>query len=676
MGVVVQATAPGTVTVNELRLVTPIKPPPTFSVFDVVTNGELTGRRTGHLEDAPVSLTLVPDPFHDLPASITVRTGTPSGPVWAVTNYDYNPGTGEIEFNMPADNVYIFAVCPIQTGQLTLTVGEQMRTKGTDTTARIPVSVSGVNENLFTDISDFEFLLEYDRSVMTFTGAVPGGAIPGWIIVDKKAVCDECWQGGDEEDCVFYPNFCDMPVDNCPPSCELTTCNTQANPFCNSIGVFMGESITEHLCDECKADEDCEELEDCKGRIVIGGMSGIRDNITQDGTIAYLYFDLDSDELDYDTEYPITIITDEPSTPEPQKKLQFTRINDSGGIVLIDVETVDGAVITRALGFVPETPGAPNLVSATTLVNETVTLLWEAPSDDGGSPITGYEYRTKLTSASVWGDEVVIPNSANLITVAVEGLPLHVSHDFQVRAVNAQGEGEWSGIEAATPYRQTVPMTLTVGSGGAKEDEDVTITITTSSLGSITDGINNFTFDITYDHTRLQFVGGVRGAAVPAASAAGFDASIYSPGVIRVTWDGEDHNMANHGVIAELTFTVRCDDTSEKIALGVAAAGLRFRNEFGTAFGVTPVPGEVTVLPETGGILWGDADLSGEVDMWDAVAILLWVNSGGTVQSIACMISARVTEPDGDPEMWDAIAILLFANGGGDPLVGLPNPRT
>jgi len=105
---------------------------------------------------------------------------------------------------------------------------------------------------------------------------------------------------------------------------------------------------------------------------------------------------------------------------------------------------------------VPSAPSAPTLTSG----NGALTVSWTAPAD-GGSAITGYTIRYKLTSASAWTEET---DDASPYTIT--GLTNGSAYEVQVRAINAAGNGAYSTSSSATPA--TVPSapaapTLTPG---------------------------------------------------------------------------------------------------------------------------------------------------------------------------------------------------------------------
>ena len=92
---------------------------------------------------------------------------------------------------------------------------------------------------------------------------------------------------------------------------------------------------------------------------------------------------------------------------------------------------------------VPDAPG--NLLADAT--DGAVTLMWEAPEDDGGAVITDYEYRIDQR-----GDWISIGSTATTHTVA--GLVNGTAYVFQVRAVNRIGRSGPSLPAEATPIAQ------------------------------------------------------------------------------------------------------------------------------------------------------------------------------------------------------------------------------
>ena len=106
-------------------------------------------------------------------------------------------------------------------------------------------------------------------------------------------------------------------------------------------------------------------------------------------------------------------------------------------------------------------PGAPASLMATAGDTE-VTLSWTVPGSDGGSAVTGYEYRVSVNGGSTWSpDWMDVPDGSDTgadrsdeRSYTVTGLDNGVLHTFEVRAVNVVGEG---APATATSTPVTVP---------------------------------------------------------------------------------------------------------------------------------------------------------------------------------------------------------------------------
>ena len=116
-----------------------------------------------------------------------------------------------------------------------------------------------------------------------------------------------------------------------------------------------------------------------------------------------------------------------------------------------------GHQFTLRLVLDPTAPEAP-IVAAINEGNQ-VRLSWTTPCD-GGIDITGHEYREKVGNGS-FGSWTPIPNSAagevNAASYTVTGLNNPSEYTFEVRAVNALGEGAISA-EAIVSNLPAVPL--------------------------------------------------------------------------------------------------------------------------------------------------------------------------------------------------------------------------
>ena len=140
-------------------------------------------------------------------------------------------------------------------------------------------------------------------------------------------------------------------------------------------------------------------------------------------------------------------------------------------------------------------PGAPSIDSVTP-GDETLAVAWSAPATDGGRDITSYDLRYIRSDApskadSNWTERDGIWTSGALRHI-LSGLTNGVEYDVQVRAVNAVGNGAWSGAGAGKPL--TTPSAPTIDS---VTPGDETLTVSWSAP-SDTGGSEVTGYDLRY----------------------------------------------------------------------------------------------------------------------------------------------------------------------------------
>ena len=125
-------------------------------------------------------------------------------------------------------------------------------------------------------------------------------------------------------------------------------------------------------------------------------------------------------------------------------KVRVSFIDDLGGgeTLTSDAFPLSGTVY---MAVVPE---APQNITAST-ANTRVVLGWEAPANDGGAPITKYQYRASADSGTSWSpDWTDVADGSDAGSdvsdergVTVTGLTNGTGYTFEVRAVNSAGGG-------------------------------------------------------------------------------------------------------------------------------------------------------------------------------------------------------------------------------------------
>jgi fibronectin type 3 domain-containing protein len=105
-----------------------------------------------------------------------------------------------------------------------------------------------------------------------------------------------------------------------------------------------------------------------------------------------------------------------------------------------------------ARGLSVNAPGAPTGLSAYA-GDASVALTWQAPSFDGGSPVTGY----RVYRGTAPGSESFLTSVGNVTSFDDTGLTNGETYYYEVSAVNAVGEGPLSAEASATPVALVVP---------------------------------------------------------------------------------------------------------------------------------------------------------------------------------------------------------------------------
>jgi fibronectin type 3 domain-containing protein len=121
----------------------------------------------------------------------------------------------------------------------------------------------------------------------------------------------------------------------------------------------------------------------------------------------------------------------------------------------------EGPLSNEASATPPNVPFAPLNLGADAGVGYIV-LTWEAPSSDGGSPITNYRIYKGTASDS----EIFLVEIGNMLTYNDTNVSPGVTYYYKVTAVNAVGEGPLSNQASATPPTvPTAPLNLTASTG-------------------------------------------------------------------------------------------------------------------------------------------------------------------------------------------------------------------
>ena len=146
---------------------------------------------------------------------------------------------------------------------------------------------------------------------------------------------------------------------------------------------------------------------------------------------------------------------------------------------------------------VPDAPAAPTGDGEDP---ETIEVLWEKPTNDGGADITGYELQVRRVNAEFMTTaDPPVENTGNSTITSLPATPtryLHrgvtadVEYFYRVRAINSVGKGDWSVASAAIDTD-----TAAAGTPGPTDMLDLSTTTLSATASSIT---------VTWDLPEIQ----------------------------------------------------------------------------------------------------------------------------------------------------------------------------
>ena len=134
--------------------------------------------------------------------------------------------------------------------------------------------------------------------------------------------------------------------------------------------------------------------------------------------------------------------------------------------------------VTVNVGDVDEPPEAPAEPTVTPVAGSTTSLsvTWTEPSNKGPA-IDGYDLRYRVETTSGWTDG---PEGVTATTETLTGLAVGTSYGVQVRATNAEGDGEWS-VEGTGRTGANTPATGKPSISGTAQVGQM-LTATTSDI--------------------------------------------------------------------------------------------------------------------------------------------------------------------------------------------------
>ena len=181
-------------------------------------------------------------------------------------------------------------------------------------------------------------------------------------------------------------------------------------------------------------------------------------------------------------------------------EFQLRAHNDSGHGLWSQAEAYKTAAVA---------PSPPSITKVTR-GDRTLAVVWTAPADTGGAPITACGVRYIETSA----DETVDSNwtvrdnawRSGDLQYVISNLTNATEYDVQLRAVNSAGDGEWSDTETGTPLPDDIPVTLQWEETSIEVAEDAVSVVLRAIFTTTLDAPpeTDFTFDVTLTTTDIS----------------------------------------------------------------------------------------------------------------------------------------------------------------------------
>ena len=138
-----------------------------------------------------------------------------------------------------------------------------------------------------------------------------------------------------------------------------------------------------------------------------------------------------------------------------------------------------------------DTPAAPT-IDKVAPGNVALNVAWSAPTNVGKSSISAYDLRYILSATTDKSDggwtvteDVWTSSGGGALEHKIEGLIVDTQYDVQVRAVNNDGDGQWSAVESAAASTDKAPFinSLAPGNGSLSFSWSAP---TSSELGTVT----------------------------------------------------------------------------------------------------------------------------------------------------------------------------------------------
>ena len=152
----------------------------------------------------------------------------------------------------------------------------------------------------------------------------------------------------------------------------------------------------------------------------------------------------------------------------------------------------DAVTLTVNVTDVDEPPDAPGDLAVSSTANG-LTVTWTAPVMTGKPPLTGYDVEQRLrTSADdalavVWGAWTDASHTGTAASASITGLTPEATYQVRVRAVNAEGNGQWAAPVPGVPGHPNRAPVYTSSSVTINVNENTALATAIGSAVTATD---------------------------------------------------------------------------------------------------------------------------------------------------------------------------------------------
>ncbi|HZS74500.1 MAG TPA: fibronectin type III domain-containing protein, partial [Candidatus Nitrosotalea sp.] len=158
--------------------------------------------------------------------------------------------------------------------------------------------------------------------------------------------------------------------------------------------------------------------------------------------------------------------------------------DSSNNVIASSAENIYGGdvfSVDASTGGNPTAPQPPTNLSATAASSSTINLSWSAPSDNGGSAITGYDIERSTDSGSTWN--TLDANTGSSSTAYSDTrLSPSTSYMYRVSAINSVGTSSPSNTASATTFAAaTAPQPPTGLAANAISSSEIDLSWTAPS---------------------------------------------------------------------------------------------------------------------------------------------------------------------------------------------------